>query len=101
MDTPDEISEILKTKWELGLNGGVLVTNPIPDEYSLNEEIMNKAIEEALKEMDALEITGKKVTPYLLGKIKDLTGGESLKSNIQLVLNNCALASLIAKGYQK
>lgn len=101
VDTPDEISEILKTKWELGLNGGVLVTNPIPDEYSLDEEIMNKAIEEALKEMDALEITGKKVTPYLLGKIKDLTGGESLKSNIQLVLNNCALASLIAKGYQK
>lgn len=101
VDTPVEIAEVLKNKWDLGLKGGVLVTNPIPEEYSLDEEIMNKAIEEALKEMDALGITGKKVTPYLLGKIKDLTGGESLKSNIQLVLNNCALASLIAKAYQK
>ncbi len=101
VDTPEEIAEVLKNKWDFGLKGGVLVTNPIPVEYSLDEEIMNKAIDEALNEMDALGITGKKVTPYLLGKIKDITGGESLKSNIKLVLNNCALASLIAKEYLK
>lgn len=101
VDTPKEIAEVLKNKWEFGLNGGVLVTNPIPLEYSLDEDIMNKAIDEALTEMDRLGISGKKVTPYLLGKIKDLTGGESLKSNIKLVLNNCKLASLIAKEYIK
>ena len=99
VDSPEEIAEVLKNKWDFGLKGGVLVTNPIPLEYSLDEEVMNKAIDEALAEMDALGITGKKVTPYLLGKIKDLTGGESLKSNIKLVLNNCALASKIAKEY--
>lgn len=99
VDTPQEIAEILKSKWELGLKGGILVTNPIPEEYSLDENLMNQAINEALSEMEKLGITGKKVTPYLLSKIKDLTAGESLKSNIQLVLNNCALASLIAKAY--
>ena len=99
VDTPEEIAEVLKNKWDFGLKGGVLVTNPIPLEYSLDEEVMNKAIDEALTEMDALGITGKKVTPYLLGKIKDITGGESLKSNIKLVLNNYALASKIAKEY--
>ncbi len=99
VDTPEEIAEVLKNKWDFGLKGGVLVTNPIPLEYSLDEEVMNKAIDEALTEMDALGITGKKVTPYLLAKIKDITAGESLKSNIKLVLNNCALASKIAKEY--
>lgn len=101
VDTPSEIASILKNKWDLGLNGGILVTNPIPEEYSLDETLMNQAIDEALVEMDKLNITGKKVTPYLLGKIKDLTAGESLKSNIQLVLNNCMLASKIAEEYNK
>lgn len=101
VDSPTEIAEILKNKWELGLKGGILVANPIPEEYSLDEAVMNRAIDEALSEMEKLGIIGKKVTPYLLGKIKDLTDGESLKSNIQLVLNNCALASLIARAYHQ
>lgn len=101
VDTPKEIAEVLKNKWDMHIDGGILVTNPIPDEYSLDEEIMNKAIDDALVEMDKLGITGKKVTPFLLSKIKDLTEGESLKSNIKLVLNNCKLASLIACEYNK
>lgn len=101
VDNPKEIAEVLKKKWDMGIDGGVLVTNPIPDEFSLDEEVMNKAIDDALIEMDKLGITGKKVTPFLLSKIKDITGGESLKSNIKLVLNNCKLASLIACEYNK
>lgn len=101
VDNPKEIAEVLKNKWDMQIDGGVLVTNPIPDEYSLDEEIMNKAIDDALMEMDKLGITGKKVTPFLLSKIKDITEGESLKSNIKLVLNNCKLASLIACEYNK
>ena len=101
VDSPKEIAEVLKNKWDMKIDGGVLVTNPIPDEYSLDEEVMNKAIDDALMEMDKLGITGKKVTPFLLSKIKDITEGESLKSNIKLVLNNCKLASLIACEYNK
>ena len=101
VDNPKEIAEVLKNKWDMGIDGGVLITNPIPDEFSLDEEVMNKAIDDALIEMDKLGITGKKVTPFLLSKIKDITGGESLKSNIKLVLNNCKLASLIACEYNK
>lgn len=98
MDTPEEIATLLKTKWDLGLDGGVLITNPIPEEYSLDETIMNNAIDQALEMMKNLGIKGKETTPYLLKTIKDLTNGESLESNIQLVFNNCLLASQIAKG---
>ena len=101
VDNPKEIAEVLKNKWDMEIDGGVLVTNPIPDEFSLDEEVMNKAIDDALIEMDKLGITGKKVTPFLLSKIKDITEGESLKLNIKLVLNNCKLASLIACEYNK
>ena len=101
VDDPKEIAEVLKNKWDMEIDGGVLVTNPVPDEFSLDEDIMNKAISDALIEMDKLGITGKKVTPFLLSKIKDITKGESLKSNIKLVLNNCTLASLIACEYNK
>ena len=97
LDTPYEIANLIKTKWDLGLPGGVLITNPIPKEYEMNKEVIDKAINDAIIEMDKLGITGNKTTPYLLGKIKDLTDGNSLKSNIQLVYNNCKLASLIAK----
>lgn len=101
VDDPKEIAEVLKNKWDMEIDGGVLVTNPVPDEFSLDEDIMNQAISDALIEMDKLGITGKKVTPFLLSKIKDITKGESLKSNIKLVLNNCKLASLIACEYNK
>lgn len=96
LDTPAEIASLLKTKWELGLKGGALITNPIPEQYSMDEKVINKAIDEALQEMNKLGITGNKTTPYLLAKIKDITGGDSLASNIELVFNNCRLASQIA-----
>lgn len=101
LDTPLEIASLLKTKWDLRLHGGVLITNPIPEQFSMNEEIINKAINEALEEMNKLGITGNKTTPYLLAKIKDITSGNSLASNIELVYNNCRLASQIAIEYCK
>ena len=97
LDTPNEIADMLKVKWGIGLGGGVLVTNPIPEEYSLDEKIMNDAIDKAIKSMNDLNIKGKETTPYLLKTIVELTGGESLKSNIALVYNNCRLASNISK----
>ena len=99
MDTPEEIAKMMKTKWDLGLNGGVLVTNPIPEEYSLDEEVMNKAIDEAIESANNEGISGKEITPYLLDKIQKITSGTSLESNIKLVHNNCKLASLICKAY--
>ena len=98
LDTPEEIADLINAKWEIGMPGGVLVTNPIPIEYEMDKEIIDKAINEAIVEMDKLGITGNKTTPYLLAKIKEITGGDSLDSNIKLVYNNCLLASLIAKN---
>lgn len=101
LDSPNEIAKLLKVKNELGIHGGILVTNPIPKEYSMDEEVINKAINDAINEMNALNITGNKTTPYLLGKIKDITKGSSLESNIKLVFNNCKLAAQIACEYFK
>lgn len=97
MDTPLEIAKTLKVKWDLGLDGGVLITNPIPLEYSLDEKVMNKAIDKAISMMNEQGIIGKDQTPFLLKTIVELTGGNSLESNIKLVFNNCKLAALIAK----
>lgn len=99
MDSPLEIAKMLKAKWDLGLNGGVLIANPIPEEYSLDENIMNKAIDKAIELMNEAGIKGKEQTPFLLKTIVELTGGESLESNIKLVYNNCKLAAMIAKEY--
>ena len=99
LDAPEEIAKLLKAKWDLNMNGGVLVTNPIPVEYEMDPAIINKAIDEALIEMNKLNITGNKTTPYLLAKIKEITKGNSLDSNIKLVFNNCKLAAKIAKEY--
>ncbi len=101
LNSPKEIASMLKVKWDIGLDGGVLITNPIPEEYSLDEEIMNEAINNAIKSMNKEGIKGKETTPYLLKTISELTKGESLKSNIQLVFNNCRLAANIAKEYCK
>lgn len=100
MDSPEEVAKMLKAKWDLGLNGGVLITNPIPEEYSLDEKVMNDAINQALVLMKEQNIKGKETTPYLLKTIKELTKGESLASNIQLVYNNCFVATLIARALQ-
>jgi len=101
MDSAKEIAKLLKSKWDLDLKGGVLITNPIPKEKELDFEIMNKAIEEAIVEEKKMGIKGKESTPFLLGKVKELTGGLSLKANIELVYNNAKLAAQIAKEYQK
>ncbi len=97
----EDAAKIVKAKRELGLNGGVLVTNPIPEEYAMPTDEINKAIFEALAEMDAKGIHGKECTPFLLAKIADITEGKSLDSNIRLVFNNAAVGCEIAKEYCK
>ena len=99
MDTPEELAAAFKTQAEMGLKGGMLVANPIPEEYSMDENVINKAIADAVEEAKTLGISGKETTPFLLAKIKEITGGSSLESNIQLVFNNVRLASKIAKAY--
>lgn len=94
-----EIAEIVKAKREYNLEGGVLICNPIPEEYSMPEEYINKEIDKAIIEMEKKGITGKDETPYLLSKIVELTGGKSLETNIQLVLNNAKLGAEIAKEF--
>ena len=101
IDTPEELAAAFKAKIDCGLKGGMLVTNPIPEEFSMPKEVIDKAIDQALREMDEAGIHGKQCTPFLLAKVKDLTGGESLASNIQLVLNNARLAAKTAKALCK
>ena len=101
IDTPEELAKTFKVQRDLGLRGGILVTNPIPEEYSMDHEVINKAIDEAVAESVRLGIHGKAVTPYLLAKVKELTGGDSLDANIQLVFNNAALAARTAAAYCK
>ena len=96
IDTPAELAKAFYVKQDMGLGGGMLVTNPIPEEYSMDHEVINKAIDEAVEEAKKLGIHGKETTPFLLAKIKDLTGGDSLASNIQLVYNNARLAAKTA-----
>ena len=96
LDSPEELAAAFCAKMEMGLKGGMLVTNPIPEEYSMDPDRINAAIDEAVAEAKAKGIKGKETTPFLLAKIKDLTGGDSLASNIQLVLNNARLAARTA-----
>ena len=96
IDTPEELAAAFKAGLDMGLKGGMLVTNPIPEEYSMDPAVINKAIDEAVAEAKAQGIHGKETTPFLLAKIKDITGGDSLDSNIQLVFNNARLAARTA-----
>ena len=96
MDSPEEIAAAVKAKDALGLSGGMLVANPVPEEYSMDPEKIEAVISEAVEEAKALGIAGKKVTPFLLEKIRNVTGGDSLFTNVKLVLNNAALAAKIA-----
>ena len=96
LDTPDEVAAAFRAKLEMGLGGGMLVTNPIPEQYSMDPDVINRAIDEAVAEANARGIRGKQTTPFLLAKIKDITGGDSLASNIRLVYNNAALAAQVA-----
>ncbi|HMS64904.1 MAG TPA: pseudouridine-5'-phosphate glycosidase [Ignavibacteria bacterium] len=96
MDTPKEIADALRIKWELGLTGGAVIANPVPKAYSMDKKIIDKAILTALKKAETKGISGKEVTPFLLSEIKDITEGKSLDTNIRLVLNNAGLAAEIA-----
>ena len=96
VDSPKELAEAIHVKRELGLQGGILVSNPIPEEYSMDPEVINKAIDQAVNEANEKGIHGKETTPFLLARIKDITGGDSLESNIKLVFNNAALAAKTA-----
>lgn len=96
MDSPEEIAAAVKAKDALGLSGGMLVANPVPEEYSMDPDKIEAVISEAVEEAKALGIAGKKVTPFLLEKIRNVTGGDSLFTNVKLVLNNAALAAKIA-----
>ena len=93
VDSPEELAKIYRTQRELGYPGGLLVTNPIPEEYSMDKAVIDAAIAAALEEANALGVRGKQVTPFLLARVKELTGGDSLESNIQLVFHNVRLAA--------
>lgn len=93
LDTPAEIANAFNVKRELGMQGGMLVTNPIPEEYAMPDDVINKAIDRAIAESVEQGIKGKATTPFLLARVVELTGGESLESNIQLVYNNARLAA--------
>jgi pseudouridine-5'-phosphate glycosidase len=97
VDSPEEIATMIKIKIQLKLPGGLLITNPIPKQYSISPQIIEEALNTSLKEMNDLGIQGKEATPFLLSKIKDLTSGKSLAANIELVKNNARLAAKIAK----
>ena len=98
LDTPEELAAAFRAQQDMGLGGGMLVTNPIPEEFSMDPAVINAAIDQAVSDARRLGIHGKETTPYLLARVKDLTGGESLASNIQLVLNNARLAARTARA---
>jgi len=99
--SPEEAAKIIKEKRELKLDGGVLITNPIPEEDSMDADAINAVIDKALAEMDEKGIKGKECTPFLLAKVAEITGGDSLAANIKLVYNNAAVGTEIAKAYSK
>jgi pseudouridine-5'-phosphate glycosidase len=101
MDTPQELASLLKAKWDLGLNGSVLIANPVPKEFEMEQEAIEVHILNALKEADKLHIKGKEVTPFLLKAIAEHTHGESLEANIALIKNNAKVASQIAVALYK
>ena len=96
VDSPEELAAMFSAQRGLDYKGGMLVTNPIPEEYSMDKAVIDRAIDEALAQAKAQGVHGKETTPFLLAKVVELTGGDSLESNIQLVLNNARLAARTA-----
>lgn len=101
LDKAEAIARAMAVKWQTGLNGGLVIANPIPEQFAMAEETINAAIDQAVREAEEQGVTGKASTPFLLARVAELTGGDSLKSNIQLVFNNARLACDIAKAYQR
>lgn len=99
VESPEEIAKTAKTKWDLGIDGGIVVANPVPAENAMDEELIDAAIERALVEADEKGIHGKECTPFLLSKVLEVTEGKSLVTNIALVKNNCELGAKIARSY--
>ena len=99
VDSPEELARAFKAQGDLGFTGGMLVTNPIPEEYSMPKDVIDAAIDRAIKECEEQGIRGKDTTPFLLARVAELTGGDSLASNIQLVFNNARLAARTASAY--
>ncbi|MEZ4799986.1 MAG: pseudouridine-5'-phosphate glycosidase [Flavobacteriales bacterium] len=99
MKTANEIAEFLHLKWWMGLQGGVLISNPIPSEFEISAELIEPVVAAAVDEAKNLGINGKRLTPFLLTKIKEVTAGKSLLANLQLVYNNAALAGQVASAY--
>ncbi|MDC0246317.1 pseudouridine-5'-phosphate glycosidase [Deltaproteobacteria bacterium] len=100
LDTPEEIAHCMKIKWKLGLDGGIVIGNPVQEQDAMDASIIQQAISEALRDAAQKQIEGKNVTPFLLERINRLTMGESLKSNISLICNNAHLGAKIAVAYQ-
>jgi len=96
MESPQEIAQVLKAKWELGLGGGAVIANPVPEAYAMPEEEMEQVIAKAIAEASQQGVTGKALTPFLLSRIEQLTQGDSLAANIELVLNNARLAAAVS-----
>lgn len=101
IDTVEELASAFKAQNELGMKGGMLVTNPIPEEYAMPLETINAAIDQAIAECSEQGIYGKETTPFLLARVAELTGGNSLSSNIRLVYNNAKIAAQTAVAYAK
>ena len=101
VDTPEELAKIFKASHEMGLKSGMLVTNPIPEEFAMPKAVIDQAIDQAIAECNAKGIKGKETTPFLLARVAELTGGDSLASNIRLVFNNAKVAALTAVEYCK
>jgi pseudouridylate synthase len=101
IDTPEEIAQVLKTKWNLGLKGGAVIANPIPKKYEMNADEINNVIASAIQESLAKGIKGKETTPFLLAKVTEMTKGSSLDSNIQLVYNNAKVGAQVAVALSK
>jgi len=99
LDTPDQVAKMISAKWELGLAGGAIIGNPIPEEYSMPKEEIDAAIDAALRDASSRGIIGKDVTPFLLDAIRSITEGRSLEANMRLVRNNARLAAKIAAAY--
>lgn len=95
MDTSVEIANVLHAKWSMGLKGGMVIANPIPEAFAMPRARIDQAIEQALRDAQVLKVGGKESTPFLLARVNELTGGDSLAANIQLVLNNARLAAAI------
>jgi pseudouridylate synthase len=99
LNTEGEVADMLKIKWQIPLSGGVIIANPVPLEFESDPSVIDKAIRKALRNAEEQGIKGKQITPFLLSEIEQITEGLSLKTNIQLVLNNAGLAARLAVAY--